>query len=1159
MNLGSTVGETAWSAHEAVIRRFEDAWRGNEHPDVGDFLVPESSHSVRLLVELVHIDLEFRLRAGEDARVEEYIARFSELGEPEVLLDLLAAEFALRNRHGDSAWPEEFWLRFPQHMTELRARLPAEGITGWFHATRPAERPGAPLGGPPVISGYNIEGELGRGGMGVVYKARDLLLHRTVAVKTFATVPRPESCVRFAREAESIARLDHPHIVPVYEVGEWHTPDGGPTVPYFVMKWYPGGSLDAAPAGSDAPPPVHAKTVELIARAVHHAHQRGVLHRDLKPSNILLDDAGRPHVADFGLAGRVNSDTPTLTAVVAGTPAYMAPEQARSPKEVSTAADVYGLGRNPLPPTHRATTVCGGNATGDARPRCARASGKPRDHQPCDPTRLGHNLLEVLGQRPFAAAMRGGFELADDLERWRKGLPIAARPVRTWELAWRRVRKHPIVTAMVVTTVLSLVGTVAVLADSNDRISAKEREAQLAYLRECAMRYKLEEALARDQTTRRELEDTLRREQRAVYLERVAAVGRLYSANQLAEAWALLDQCPEQFRGWEWRYLDSLRRANTVAFTGHLAVVWKVGFLADGRLMSTDVHGTIKVWSVSNQKCERTWRFNSPPIETLAVHPKKSWCAIADANGVSVRDAETGRQIAQLAGANWVVFSPDGTRAATADKSTVRIWIVPESEAEMAAQVHGDCNLAWEQAGELKGHESPVIAGVFTQDGKQLITSSIDRSIRTWDLTTGDQLARRSVPLPVTGLALVAGGKILAESHHGSVLFTDIATGEVRDRLEHPASERPAVVSTRDQRAVAISGANGEVIVWDAASRRTTRVFRGHPGRVVALAFGPNQQLASCGTDQTVRLWDVAQEPGARTLAWVGDGMGGIAISPDGVFAAVGPRTDESEGAKALVLDAATGRELHRVSCWYDVGFHPTTGRLVTRRQRGVIVSDPATGSEIWSKSLPESPNAGTTIPLPGRRLALSADGEFIAIWDRRVGGVHLWHADGSVAGLIDLGPDLVNTIAFTPDSSRLAIATPKTVMMWDVATRTRLNWGEGVTGSTAMAFSPNGQWLVTVDRDRAVRLRDAATGREIRRFPGNALQVNVLTFSPDSTRLVTGGADRTVRVWDVETGRELLSLPGVTHAVTGIVWDGPRNRIYALDHAARVWDTKDK
>ena len=1160
MLLQSAPGETAWSECESVIRQFEDAWREHERPDVGDYLPADSPRSVRLLVELVHVDLEFRLRTGEFARAEEYMARFLELCEPELAVDLIAAEFALRSRHAPPAWPEEFWLRFPEHLAELRARLPRDGGTGWFVATRPAERPGAPLSGPPLISGYEIQGELGRGGMGVVYKARDLLLHRTVAVKTFATVPRPESCARFAREAEAIARLDHPNIVPVYEVGEWHAPNGGPRVPYFVMKWYAGGSLDAAPSGPGTDAKAHAKAVETIARAVHHAHQRGVLHRDLKPSNILLDDAGRPHVADFGLAGRVDPADATATELVVGTPSYMAPEQALAPKLVSTAADVYGLGAilyqrlTGKPPFVGETSLATLDLVAHA------PAERPSTVNPAIPRDLDTICLKCLDKDPtrrYASAA----ELADDLERWRKGLPIAARPPRVWELAWRSIRRHPFVAVLACTTLAALVGAVFVLAESNDRIRAKEQETRAAYLRECAMRYKLEESLQREHAALAQLEQTFHREQRALYLERVSSAGRLYNANQLAEAWALLDLCPEQFRGWEWRYLDSLRRNKPVTFEGHNTFVTRVGFLADGRLVSGDVHGVVRTWDVANQKAERTWTFGRSSIGGLAVHPTKNWVAVADMNSVSVWNVDTGRLIAKLKGAVWVCFSPDGKCAATADDTTVRLWIIPDAE-PTGAPANGKCAApTWKSAGELIGHQEPMFAGVFTPDSKQFVTSSADRTIRTWDVETCTQVGSRTVPTPVAGLAVALEGKVLAEAHFGAVLFTDLATGELRDRLAYPTGERTAVVCGPDQRTVVVSGANGEVVVWDAVRKRTTRVFRGHSGRVAALAFGPGNQLASGGSDHTVRVWDLNKEQDVRTLAWVGEGVGGVAVSPDGSYVAVGPRTvDCATDAKVRILDAATGRERHRVPGWPDLGFHPTSGLLATSQPAGgLTLWNPNTGSEVWHKPFSAPRRLGVVIAPGNRRLALSSDGSHLAIWDRRAGGVELWDADGTDLGVIDTGNAFVNALDFSPDGARLVVATSETVLMWDVRSRERVSWAEGARGAHAVCFSPNGQFVVSADTDRAVRLRETATGREVRQFVGTTLRASALCFSPDGTRLVTGGADRTVRVWDVESGRELLSLPGVTEGVSGLAWDAKNDRIYALDHAVRVWGTQRK
>jgi WD40 repeat protein len=192
--------------------------------------------------------------------------------------------------------------------------------------------------------------------------------------------------------------------------------------------------------------------------------------------------------------------------------------------------------------------------------------------------------------------------------------------------------------------------------------------------------------------------------------------------------------------------------------------------------------------------------------------------------------------------------------------------------------------------------------------------------------------------------------------------------------------------------------------------------------------------------------------------------------------------------------------------------------------------------------------------------MVLAPDGSLLAMWDRLAGGIQLLNPiDGTGAGFLDMGASDTLAIDFSPDSSQLAVATTDTVMMWDRATQTRVPWGDGVMKATALAFSPNGQWVATVENDGAIRLREAATGREVRRFVGTTLRAHVLCFSPDSTRLLSGGADRTVRLWDVESGGELLALPGTTERVTGLAWDGKNDRIYALDCAVRVWGTNRK
>src|SRR5262249_50708846 len=266
------------SPFEEVIRRFEKAWRGPLRPDLESYLPTPGPGHAPLLFELVHVDLEFRLRHGEAARVEDYLERHPALGQDRAaLVELIAAEYLHRCVWQAEAAPEEYLRRFPHLALELRGRLGTDTDGFGSPALPPAEAADA-LEVRPVLPGYRLLQELGRGGMGVVYQARQTPPGRLVALKMMPPgfAASDQGADLFRREAEAMARLDHPHVVPVYEVGA----HGGR--PFFSMKYYPGGSLARQVRGPSADPRGHARLVETIARAVHHAHQRGVLHRDLK-------------------------------------------------------------------------------------------------------------------------------------------------------------------------------------------------------------------------------------------------------------------------------------------------------------------------------------------------------------------------------------------------------------------------------------------------------------------------------------------------------------------------------------------------------------------------------------------------------------------------------------------------------------------------------------------------------------------------------------------------------------------------------------------------------------------------------------------------------------------------------------------------------------
>jgi ABC-type amino acid transport substrate-binding protein/tRNA A-37 threonylcarbamoyl transferase component Bud32 len=395
----------------AVCNRFELAWQAGQRPCLEDYLgdTPGPERPA-LLRELVALDIDYRRRAGEQPQPDDYRSRF-----PGLDLAALLAELAPAQAEGPPAGPAA---------------------------------PGGPAGRPEV-PGYEVLGELGRGGMGVVYQARQVKANRLVALKMILSGAHasPADVARFRREAEAVARLSHPNIVQVYEVGEHQG------LPFFSLEFVEGGTLAQKLSGTPQPAPWAARMVEVLARAVHFAHQRNVIHRDLKPANILLPgDKEAPlfsaKIADFGLAKRLEGEAhPTQSGAILGTPAYMAPEQASGGKGVGPAADVYALGAilyeclTGRPPFHAPTPLDTLLQVLEREPAPPRSlcPGVPRDLE----TICLKALAKAPGQRYASAA-----DLAEDLNRFLEGRPIQARPVGRVERLWRWCRRSPVVAGL---------------------------------------------------------------------------------------------------------------------------------------------------------------------------------------------------------------------------------------------------------------------------------------------------------------------------------------------------------------------------------------------------------------------------------------------------------------------------------------------------------------------------------------------------------------------------------------------------------------------------------------------------------------------------------------------------------------------------------------
>jgi eukaryotic-like serine/threonine-protein kinase len=407
------------------------------------------------LVVALREDQARRWRSGHGLPAETYLSAFPTLAaSPEDALVLVWGEALLRLEAGEAPGFEEFRCRFPQYADALALQFDLE-----HHLALTPDLPTVAVNEPdnaagsrlPEVPGYELLGEIARGGMGVVFRARQVNLDRSVALKMLVAGQMASSdlALRFRTEAEAAAHLDHPNIVPIYEVGEYEGQ------PYFCMKLVEGGTL----AGFRGTSKEAAGLLATVARAVHYAHQRGIIHRDLKPGNILLDCERQPHVADFGLARRVEGDSKlTRTGAVMGTPAYMPPEQASGKRgEVTTLADVYSLGAvlyellTGRPPFQAETPFDTLSQMMEKEPQPPRMLNPQVDR---DLEALCLKCLQKDPRERYGSAA----ELADDLGRWQRGEPTRARPPTAWQAAryWLRQNLRAALWVLVVGLVLGV-------------------------------------------------------------------------------------------------------------------------------------------------------------------------------------------------------------------------------------------------------------------------------------------------------------------------------------------------------------------------------------------------------------------------------------------------------------------------------------------------------------------------------------------------------------------------------------------------------------------------------------------------------------------------------------------------------------------------------
>jgi len=1132
--------------------------RAGQHepePDLEAILAAAPNLSAAEIAELVRVDLELRWRRDDPTRAEDYLKRFPVVAESaELAVDVVYAEYLARELVGQHPEVAEYQARFPEYHDVLSKQI-------LLHRAIETTDGDTAVDLAPTLSpetSYEIVEEIGRGGMAVVFKARQPDLNRYVALKMVRAVDasNDELLARFRSEARVVAGLCHPRIVQVYDFGEH---DG---LPYLAMELIEGGSLADRLDGTPWAPRVAAKLLVDLAGAVQFAHERYVVHRDLKPANVLIvSDTPELEVkiTDFGLAKLFHEGSSQYTKSVAvlGTPSYMAPEQASGKtQQIGPPADVYALGAILYELLTGRPPFCGASPIETLQQRLAMepiSVYRLAPHVPRDLATICDKCLRTEIDRRYGSAA----ELRADLERYLAGMPVQARRIGGVERSWRWCRRNPTWAVALGSVAMLLLGIAAVSLWYSSRLRGELVKTQLAEQSERAANQESQSRLWDSYL----IEVTARNVSRQVG-QRVAALETIDKAQALLNTIGRTDARVRQLRGavlssvalpdlrtvWKagaWppnSYYCAMSAAADlfVVFVNERALVgyrlsdrselWSIDYAdkgiqvitsGDGRLVAALGDRGATVWRVDGPQPQLAWQvsgvnfinFSSDARYAAYSHPAAGMQLVEGVTGRIVRKLGEGSAVSQIhfdpAGGSVAVCAPN-LQVLSCDTGNIEFESPPAYTAEprLAWHPHGEHIAIWHNWREITVWDlklgKPMLSFphvgmpaqlLFSADGSLLLSYSLwDQRLLVWDIALGQRL------LDVPGFISRASGAtpegtiLVLGDSAGQQTLTELSRGICRPLCE--ALDKP-------------------LAHWP------------------KLSVSPDGRLLAASSERGFELWDLKTT--RRVAVWPSglcwgdfDREGHLTVAARGGIYRW-PRTLESQ--PAVSGEGPEERTVVRFGPPEKIsGPMVVTSLSVNASAESMVFRD----DFVWTVLRRAENAAAVRLETKGdpRNSAVSDDNRFVAItnWDSL--GASVWDADsGRLLANLQLGYH--GMLQFSPDSKLLA-ATPDGVTLWRTSDWQRVTelHAEGTTPTgLGIAFSPDSRVLAVGQPNGILRFVDAATGQDwVRVTQAELINASILAFTPDQRLLVTSSIDERLpaQVWDLTAMRRELARRGI-------------------------------